>query len=134
MFQTPEQLKFSCMAIAEGARLAGYINSETLSDIYSNNSESVADRMKDLSSSSSDEDSGPPPLPPPRTESLVKEAPIYQQRQNGIGGNPEFEIPNRLAEAEITNGGCDHDQDELKIEVKYKFLLVVLKFLTNKAK
>ena len=136
-FQTPEQLKFSCMAIAEGARLAGHINSETLSDIY--NPESDSDRIKDRisSSSSDDEDSGPPPLPPPRTESLIKEAPIYQQRQNGIAAiaNPEFEIPDRLAEAETVNGGCDHDQDQeessLKFDVSSNFLF---SYLINKVR
>jgi hypothetical protein len=136
-FQTPEQLKFSCMAIAEGARLAGHINSETLSDIY--NPESESDRIKDRisSSSSDDEDSGPPPLPPPRTESLIKEAPIYQQRQNGIAAiaNPEFEIPDRLAEAETVNGACDHDQDQeessLKFDVSSNFLFF---YLINKVR
>ena len=61
------------------------------------------------------QDSGPPPLPPPRTESLIKEPPpAYQARQlNGLGPtNPEFEIPDRLAVAEVVNGDCHHDQEE----------------------
>jgi hypothetical protein len=121
------------MAIAEGARLAGHINSETLSDIY--NPESDSDRIKDRisSSSSDDEDSGPPPLPPPRTESLIKEAPIYQQRQNGIASiaNPEFEIPDRLAEAETVNGACDHDQDQEESSLKFDVRAIFYFLLTR---
>lgn len=96
------------MAIAEGARLAGYIDSDKFSVIVNN--ESAADRFQvpssSSSSSSSDEDSGPPPLPPPRSESLIaKEVPV---RQNGVSVNPEFEIPDRLSEA--VNG--DHEPDD----------------------
>ena len=107
-FQTPEQLKFSCLAIAEGARAAGHLTSNKLSTIVDNESgERFRDRVS--SSDSSDEDSGPPPLPPPRSESLAaKEVP--PPRQNGIGANPEFEIPDRLIEA--VNGACDHETDD----------------------
>lgn len=106
LIQTPEQLKFSCLAIAEGARVAGYINSETLSDIYEPETPMIPVKDAYVASSDSEDDTGPPPLPPPRTESLAKDI-ILQQ--NGIGTNPEFEIPNRLTEAEV-NG--DHEQEE----------------------
>lgn len=73
LIQTPEQLKFSYMAIAEGARLGGYISSEVLSEIY--NASNNSGRTKDgFVIDESDDEGGPPPLPPPRSDSLSKES------------------------------------------------------------
>lgn len=72
LIQTPEQLKFSYMAIAEGARLGGHISSEVLSEIY--NTSNISGRIKDcFIMDESDEEGGPPPLPPPRSDSLSKD-------------------------------------------------------------
>ena len=93
LIQTVDQLKFSYMAIAEGARQANLISSDSpaLSAILPCSNKikmsalslpsayaSVTSRGCPLDSSSSSDSSsdfdyglGPPPLPPPRSESLL---------------------------------------------------------------
>ena len=108
LIQTVDQLKFSYMAIAEGARQGNLINSDSpalsailpssnktnISPSHLTRAYTATSRILD-SSSSSDSSSdfdyglGPPPLPPPRSESLlasnsnrqgVPEQRLYQQQ------------------------------------------------------
>lgn len=73
LIQTPDQLKFSYLAIVEGARQMGLISADALSEL-SRPPASEADHSSDSSSSgyddNDDDSNGPPPLPPPRMESL----------------------------------------------------------------
>jgi len=114
LIQTVDQLKFSYMAIAEGARQGNLINSDSpalsailpssnktnISPSHLTRAYTATSRILD-SSSSSDSSSdfdyglGPPPLPPPRSESLlasnsnrqgVPEQRLYQQ-QVYVNGN-----------------------------------------------
>ena len=83
LIQTVDQLKFSYMAIAEGARQAELISSDSpaLSAILPSKTRglgSTTTYTRALDSSSSSDSSsdfdyglGPPPLPPPRSESLL---------------------------------------------------------------
>jgi len=124
LIQTVDQLKFSYMAIAEGARQAELISSDSpaLSAILPpkskvSGSTTVYASARALDSSSSSDSSsdfdyglGPPPLPPPRSESLLAsnsnmtaEQRLHQQNQqvyvNGNDGSgPGLLLPADIAE------------------------------------
>jgi len=130
LIQTVDQLKFSYMAIAEGARQANLISSDSpaLSAILPSSNKtnmsassltsayaSATSRVLD-SSSSSDSSSdfdyglGPPPLPPPRSESLLasssnmQRAPeqrLYQQHQQVYVNGNDGSGPGILLPADI---------------------------------
>jgi len=69
LIQTPDQLKFSYLAIAQGAAEDGHIDRDILADVpKSSNGGGMS--LANADSSSEDEDGAPPPLPPPRSESL----------------------------------------------------------------
>lgn len=98
LIQTPDQLKFSYVAIAAGAYQAGHLEAANkLSEICQSqlaaaaaaaggrgsrgqgrngfdSSSSDSDSDEDDDDSDDDDDMGAPPLPPPRTESLLKAA------------------------------------------------------------
>jgi len=126
LIQTVDQLKFSYMAIAEGARQSNLISTDSpaLSAILPSNKKTKSSGLSSAyvttraldSSSSSDSSSdfdyglGPPPLPPPRSESLLAsnsnmspEQRLYQQNQqvyvNGNDGSgPGLLLPADIAE------------------------------------
>ena len=126
LIQTVDQLKFSYMAIAEGARQSNLISTDSpaLSAILPSNNKTKSSGLSSAyattraldSSSSSDSSSdfdyglGPPPLPPPRSESLLAsssnmspEQRLYQQNQqvyvNGNDGSgPGLLLPADIAE------------------------------------
>ncbi len=84
LIQTPDQLKFSYLAIAEGARQAGHVSDNILAGkncsvcaIILNTIYNIMLLFKGLPlqkevalTDDSDDDGAPPPLPPPRSESL----------------------------------------------------------------
>jgi tyrosine-protein phosphatase non-receptor type 1 len=68
LIQTPDQLKFSYLAIAEGARQEGSIQLDIMADYGEQNPPALpSDDSED-----DDDDDQPPPLPPPRSESLLR--------------------------------------------------------------
>ena len=67
LIQTEQQLKFSYMAIIEGAKQLELISTDLLADMI----KPPVNRRSSTSSSSSDDDEAPP-LPPRRSDSLVK--------------------------------------------------------------
>ena len=93
LIQTPDQLKFSYIAIAAGATQAGLVESNKLSEICQQSP------RNDSSSDSSDDDMGPPPLPPPRSESLKARefANLKELLESGVDGYLKV---------------CDDDDDE----------------------
>jgi len=83
LIQTPDQLKFSYLAIVEGAKGLGLISREILSELVrpptrpllpSDSSSSSDDDLddEDVDLDDSEEDDNAPPLPPRRSESLIK--------------------------------------------------------------
>ena len=125
LIQTVDQLKFSYMAIAEGARQAELISSDSpaLSAILPpkskvSGSTTVYASARALDSSSSSDSSsdfdyglGPPPLPPPRSESLLAsnsnmtaEQRLHQQQNQQVyvngndGSGPGLLLPADIAE------------------------------------
>ena len=125
LIQTVDQLKFSYMAIAEGARQAELISSDSpaLSAILPSKtkvsgSTTVYASARALDSSSSSDSSsdfdyglGPPPLPPPRSESLLAsnsnmsaEQRLHHQQNQQVyvngndGSGPGLLLPADIAE------------------------------------
>ena len=130
LIQTVDQLKFSYMAIAEGARQANLINSDScalsailpgcnkvaLSTASLRNAYGTVTAMGLDSTSSSDSSSdfdyglGPPPLPPPRSESLqgsgsnrhgVSDQLSYQRNQQVYINGNDGSGPGLLLPADI---------------------------------
>ena len=86
LIQTPDQLKFSYLAIVEGAKQLGLISKDTLTNLVRPPVRPL--KPMDSSSSSDDfdddideDDENVPPLPPRRSESLVKS----NMYNNGVG-------------------------------------------------
>merc|ERR1712223_1130212 len=118
LIQTVDQLKFSYMAIAEGARQAELISSDSpaLSAILPSKTRglgSTATYTRALDSSPSSDSSsdfdyglGPPPLPPPRSESLLASNSNMSTEQrlqnqqvyvNGYDNSPGLLLPADIA-------------------------------------
>ena len=128
LIQTVDQLKFSYMAITEGARQANLISSDSpalaailpsktkmsascLTSAYASATSRVLDSSSSSDSSSDfDYGLGPPPLPPPRSESLlasssnvqgVPEQRLYQQNQQVYVNGNDGSGPGLLLPADI---------------------------------
>ena len=76
LIQTPDQLKFSYLAIAEGARQSGHVSDNLLAAWQQQN------EPTQISSDDSDSDEVPP-VPPKRNESLGVNGEDYQKPLNG---------------------------------------------------
>ena len=96
LIQTVEQLKFSYLAIVEGAKEMGLISQDALSDLtrpptrpmrISDSSSSSDDDLNDDDETDEDEDDNAPPLPPRRSESLIKS----NMYNNGLGNFQNME-------------------------------------------
>ena len=96
LIQTVEQLKFSYLAIVEGAKEMGLISHDALSDLtrpptrpmrISDSSSSSDDDLNDDDETDEDEDDNAPPLPPRRSESLIKS----NMYNNGLGNFQNME-------------------------------------------
>ena len=99
LIQTVDQLKFSYMAIVEGAKQLGVIPQDALSDLVgpkpppprnsdpetSSSSDGEAELIED---EESDEDIAPP-LPPKRSESLLKSN-VYSNGLDSLANMPDF--------------------------------------------
>ena len=80
LIQTVDQLKFSYMAIVEGAKELGLLPRDALSDLRGpppppmrqDSSTSSSDSDDDDDDDTEDDDELAPPLPPRRSESLLK--------------------------------------------------------------
>lgn len=104
LIQTVDQLKFSYMAIVEGARQQGFLPKDCLTDLTGPKPPPRRDSVTSSSSDDADDDDSDdtddteeddddddlaPPLPPRRSESLLK-SPLYNN------GTQEQEIPTVL--------------------------------------
>ena len=92
LIQTPDQLKFSYLAIVEGAKEMGLLPKDFLSDLV--RPPTIELRTSDSSSSSSDDDAenddgNAPPLPPRRSDSLVKSN-LYNNGLDSFAKLPDF--------------------------------------------
>lgn len=106
LIQTPDQLKFSYLAIIEGARQRGLISNDILADLQ-------CQRAPTSSEISDDEDEqdvhggGPPPLPPPRNESLrqqLQDILCNNHTNNGVFPKESI-IPDQLSLAPSQSNG-----------------------------
>lgn len=88
LIQTPDQLRFSYLAIIEGAKRANAENENGDRDTSSDEVESAASE-DDVEE---EEDDEPPPLPPPRTESLLRSA-VTTPASEVIENGPERPLP-----------------------------------------
>lgn len=106
LIQTPDQLKFSYLAIVEGAKQLGLISKDILTNLVRPPIRPL--RPSDTSSSSDDldddidddDDENAPPLPPRRSESLVKSN-LYNNGLESFADIPDF-LPEQL-------NGNNHD-------------------------
>ena len=93
LIQTPDQLKFSYLAIAAGAAKEGLIAPEVMERLGEHNNGGVHE-AEDSEEDDSDDDK-PPPLPPPRSESLKMQQEMlldqilaqFNSHQGGGDGN-----------------------------------------------
>ncbi len=113
LIQTSDQLKFSYIAIVEGAKQLGHISKDILVNI-AQTPPPVNRRSSTSSSSSDDDDDGPPPLPPRRSDSLIKSSLFNGNNDNNIivvGGDDHFAtLPTYLQEQLVNTNTNGHNE------------------------
>ncbi len=107
LIQTVEQLKFSYMAIVEGAKQLGHLPKDALSDLVGpkppdpiqtnpSDSDSSSDWEFDDENDNDDSDNDElaPPIPPRRSESLLKSNLFNSNGVESFRNMPEFLLGN----------------------------------------